>query len=64
MFHRGGVQVPTFFGNAKFEVKIFSVFFPLPCTLDSEFVNGGGPGTNFFWVMLNLKSKIFHNFFV
>ena len=63
-FSQGGVRVPTFFGPTKFEVKNFLVFFPLLYTLDSEFVNEKCLGTNFFWVMLNLRSKIFRNFFV
>ena len=42
----------TLLGHAKLEVKIFSEFFHLQSTLDSEFFRGNflqrGPGTNLF----------------
>ena len=63
-FFRGVVRAPTFFGHAKFEVKNFSEFFHLQSALDSEFVREGVSGYQLFLVMLNLRSKIFWNFFV
>ena len=62
-FFRGGVRAPTFFGHAKFEVKNFSEFFPLPSTKDCIFQRGC-PGTNFSLVMLNLRSKFFWNILI
>ena len=48
-FSGGRIQAPTFFVHAKFGVKMFSEFFPLPSTLDFEFFGAGrGLGTNFF----------------
>ena len=55
---------PIFFGDAKFETKIFSEFFPLLSALDSEFVGGGGSRHQLFLVMLNLRSKFFLNFLI
>ena len=54
---------PTFFGHAKFEVKIFSLYLVL-WTLFPQVGGGGGGGgeclgPNFFLVMPNLRSKIF-----
>ena len=43
-----GVQVPTFLGHAKFEVKDFSEFFCLQSALDSEFFRGGVWAATFF----------------
>ena len=59
-------MAPTFFVHAKFEVKNFSEFFPLPSTLDSEFFieRRVGSGYQLFLVMSNLKPKIFWNFFL
>ena len=53
----GGVWDPTFFGHAKFEVKIFSLY----VVLWTLFPQGGwgGSGTQLFLVMSNLRSKIF-----
>ena len=50
-------------GHAKFEVKDFSEFFCLQSALDSEFFRGVS-GHQRFLVTLNLRSKIFRNFFV
>ena len=61
-FYRGG-SGPTFFGHTKFEVKKFSELFPLPSTLDSEFF-GRGFKQKFFWVMPNLRPKIFQKIFL
>ena len=46
---RVGVWVPTFFGHTKFKDKKFSEFFHLQSILDSEFLGGEGPSTNFIW---------------
>ena len=62
-FFRGGVQVPTFFGHTKFEVKNFSECFHLQSTEDSEFCTDRSVH-QLFLVMLNLRLKIFWNFFV
>ena len=61
-FFRGG-SGPTFFGHTKFEVKKFSELFPLPSTLDSEFF-GWGSKQKFFWVIPNLRPKIFQKIFI
>ena len=47
-FLRGDVQVPTFFGYAKLEVKNLSEFFGLQSALDSEFFKGGVQVPTFF----------------
>ena len=58
------VRPTTFFGHVEFEVKMFSEFFPLSSSLDSEFVGGGGSGHQLSLVMLNLRSKFFWNLFI
>ena len=59
-----GVEAPTFFGHAKFEVKNFLEFFQLQSTVDSELFRGGGSRHQLFLVMLHLKSKFFRNFLI
>ena len=47
-FLGGDVQVPTFFGYAKLEVKNFSEFFGLQSFLDFEVFRGGVQAPTFF----------------
>ena len=47
-FFAWGVWTPTFYGNAKFELKIFLEFFNLQITLDSEFFRGALFAPTFF----------------
>ena len=55
----------NFFGHAKFEVKNFSEFFPLPSAVVSQFsLAWGGSAHQLFLVTLNLRSKCFENFFL
>ena len=61
-FLRGGVWAPTFFGHSKFEVIFFGIF-NLQSTVDAEFFTEGS-GHQLFLVTLNLRSKIFRNFFI
>ena len=55
---------PTFFGDAKFDLKKLWEFFALSSALDFEFVGRGGSCHQHFSVMPNLRSKIFRNFFI
>ena len=58
-----GVWAPSFFGHTKFEVKNFWEFFHLQSAVDSESF-AQGSGHQLFMVMLNLRLKIFQNFFL
>ena len=54
---------PILFSDAKFETKKVLEFFHLQSALDSEFFTGGVWAPTFL-VMLNLRLKIFQNFFI
>ena len=56
------VWAPTFFGHAKFEVKIFSEFFQLQSAVDAEFFTGGS-GYQLFFVHIKFKVTNFSEFF-
>ena len=49
-FFRGDVWGPTFFGNAKFEVKNFSEIFQLQSTMYLNCPGEGDLGINSFWL--------------
>ena len=53
---------PTFFGDAKFEVKKFSEFFHLQSAVDCEFFAGGFWALTFFGDA-NFEVKFFSEFF-
>ena len=62
-FFRGGSEHQLFFGHTKFEIKNFSEFFNLQRTVDAQFFRRGS-GHQLVLVTLNLRSKIFRNFFL
>ena len=64
-FLREGSVHQLFLVTAKFEVKNFSEFFPLPSAVVSQFsLAWGGSAHQLFLVTLNLRSKCFENFFL
>ena len=62
-FSEGVSGHQLFFGDANFEIKIFSEFFPLPNALDSEFFTGGSRH-QLFSGHAKFEVKNFQSFFI